>query len=346
MPISLRLRGAVYHARGSIRVGTRTVTVAEFSTGARTRADAEAAVAAESQRIRAEILDGPAGRTRHLTVADAFEGYLCRPGGVRSHDQGRIGALNAAMGASLLTEAPAAWNAWIKQHAGKAPATLQRERTILMAALNHTCAAEGVPVPVLTSIKQSREEKVVYLTPMERAALLRSYNPHAACPALMLCYQGMRTQEVLQLDWRDVDLVRETLHVRSGASKSGRGRTISTHPKVQMLLVGLWHSSSKPDRGAVFRSSRGDPYTDTRGRDGGQQGGNPLSQAHATACTRAGVVGFRVHDWRHDWAARLVMQGVDLYTIMRAGGWSSLRMVERYASITAEHSRDAIRKLA
>ena len=56
-------------------------------------------------------------------------------------------------------------------------------------------------------------------------------------------------------------------------------------------------------------------------------------------------MGFRVHDWRHDWAARMVMGGVDLFTLMRIGGWSSLAMVERYAAVNATHLRDAIRKI-
>jgi len=32
------------------------------------------------------------------------------------------------------------------------------------------------------------------------------------------------------------------------------------------------------------------------------------------------------------------MAGTDLYTLMRLGGWTSLRMVEKYASISADHS--------
>ncbi|MGH7041678.1 MAG: tyrosine-type recombinase/integrase [Acetobacteraceae bacterium] len=52
------------------------------------------------------------------------------------------------------------------------------------------------------------------------------------------------------------------------------------------------------------------------------------------------------HDWRHDWAARMVMTGADLYTLRTLGGWSSLRMVERYASVTAAHLTEAVRRLA
>ena len=113
------------------------------------------------------------------------------------------------------------------------------------------------------------------------------------------------------------------------------------HPRVRLLLVGMWHAAGRPERGHVFLSSRGQPYDDTQ-----DEGGNPLRRAHETACRRAGVRDFRVHDWRHDWAARCVMSGMDLYTLMRLGGWSSLAMVERYAAVTAHHMRDAMARVA
>jgi len=39
------------------------------------------------------------------------------------------------------------------------------------------------------------------------------------------------------------------------------------------------------------------------------------------------------------------MAGIDLITIMQMGGWKSLRMVERYASVGLDHMRAAINKL-
>jgi integrase len=43
------------------------------------------------------------------------------------------------------------------------------------------------------------------------------------------------------------------------------------------------------------------PYSDTR--DYRLPSGNPLRKAHATPCRRAGIRDFKVHDWRHHWAA-------------------------------------------
>jgi integrase len=265
---------------------------------------------------------------------------------LKPYDVDRVAALNEAMGDRLLSEADAAWRDWLRAHPSHKPSTSARWRSTLSAAINEGCRAHKVTPPELSPVRITEPDRVVYLTASERRRLLAAFNPYAACPVLLLAYQGLRTQEALRLDWRRVDLSRGTIHITGDETKTRRGRTLPMHPRVGMLLFGLWHSAGKPELGHVFVSQRGQPYADTRGRDGRHQGGNPLTTAHNHACKLAGVTGFRVHDWRHDWAARMVMAGVDLYTLMRLGGWSSLRMVERYASVTGEHMADAVRRLA
>jgi integrase len=335
--ITVRRRGKYWHARGVVRVGKEVIDVAEFSTGQDTRAGARHVAEVEARRIREEHLEGAAGRARRLTVGACFAAYLSRPGGVRSYDVVRVAEMNEVMGAARLADTGAAWQDWLERHRTMAPATVQRWRTIMLAALKMGCEANGVPVPKLPSVKQDREVRQVYLTEAERGALLAAYPEHAGRVALVLAYQGLRTQEALQLDWRHVDLVRETIHVPPSRSKSGRGRTVPMHPRVVAMLAGL---RAGADRGHVFLNRRGEPYQDTP-----ETGGNPLKTQHARACRKAGVTGFRVHDWRHDWAARHVMAGTDFYTLMKLGGWSSLRMVERYAAVSAEHMKEAVRRI-
>ena len=109
------------------------------------------------------------------------------------------------------------------------------------------------------------------------------------------------------------------------------------------MLRLLWEKRGRPEEGHVFLNRLGKPYTDTR--DLVIQGGNPLTRAHTSACARAGIADFTVHDWRHHWASHCVMAGIDLITIMRMGGWKSLRMVQRYAAVDTTHMNEAIRKL-
>lgn len=349
MPVHVtRKRGGIWYAGGTVRVGQAARQVAEYSTGCADRSVAEHVAATRDAELRREILEGPAGRARRVTIADAMTDYVNRPGGIRSYDAKRILEFNERAGDRPLAEATIAWSEWLADRGRSLqPASVARMRATIQAALTHGATALEAPAPRLPGVRGAQgAERAVHLPTDQRRALLAAYNPHAACPVLLLAYQGMRTQEALRLDWRHVDMARRTMHIPADQAKSSRARTVPMHPRVDALLFGMWHSAGRPGSGPVFLSARGQPYADTRGRDGGRQGGNPLAQAHQTACRIAGIEGFRVHDWRHDWAARFLMAGGDLRTLMDLGGWSSLRMVQRYAWVTPDHAAEALRRVA
>ena len=56
-----------------------------------------------------------------------------------------------------------------------------------------------------------------------------------------------------------------------------------------------------------------------------------LTPRPAIAAT-LGVSGFRVHDWRHDYATRFLAADGDVRSLMQIMGWSSPRMVQRYVT--------------
>jgi integrase len=341
VPLHVRKRGEVWYARGVVRVGSQAIEVAEYSTGCRTRSDAEAQAAAREASIRADLLAGPEGKARKQTVADAILAYLQRPGGVPAYDVDRLADLNERIGDRPISDVAGAWHRWlVTRGAEMAPGTAARWRAILQAALGHWAKAHGVQSPRLPTVKQKHEERIVFLSLEQTKCLLSSYTPSARPVALVLAYQGMRTQEALRLEWRNVDWGRNELRIPGERTKTGRGRTVPMHPQVRETLEAIWLQLGRPQDGPVFLSARGEPYQDTRGK-----GGNPIKRAHATACKRAGISGFRVHDWRHSWAANMVMAGVDLPTLMRLGGWRTMAMVARYASVTTEHMAEAIARL-
>jgi integrase len=341
-----RNRGGIWYARGTVKVGKESRIIPEYSTGCASRADAEAEAARRDREVRDELL-GMSGRVAKIFLSDCFLAYYNRPGGIRPHDVSRIREFNEIVEDKLLVDAVAAWQAWIAVRGlGQKPTSVTRWRSTFQAAINYGAMVHNTVAPKPPGIKGgSGSDRLMFLTDSERKALLASYNPHASCPILVLAYQGMRTQEVLQLDWRQINFARKTIYVPGDQTKSRKARTMPLHGKVDALLFGLWSANRQPERGPVFISAKGKPYADTRGRDERAQGGNPLSQAHLTACEKAGVTGFRVHDWRHDWAARMVMKGTDLRTLMDLGGWASLRMVQRYTAVSSDHMLEAISRL-
>lgn len=345
MPVHVtRKRAGYWYAAGTVKAGGQSVTVAEYSTGCRARVDADAVAAKRDREERAQLIEGGAPP---LMIAECFTSYATRPGGLKRYDVTRLLDLNRFAGNFPLGQAATAWSAWVANRGtGQKPTSIARWRNTFQAAINHGAAAHGVTAPRLPSVKGgSGVERAIYLTDDERKRLLAAYNAHAASPVLLLAYQGMRTQEALQLDWRRVKFDLGTIDLPADETKSQKPRTVPMHPRVDALLFGMWHAVGKPTDGPVFLSSRGEPYSDTRGRDGGRQGGNPLASAHRTACRAAKIKGFRVHDHRHDWAHRMVMSGCDLRTLMDLGGWSSLRMVQRYAAGAPRQAVEAIGRL-
>lgn len=352
--LNIRLRGATWHARGTVRVGTKTVKVDEFSTGCDLKSDARAVAAAKEAEIRKDLLDGGEGRKSRVTIDDCLHVYLKRAMGLEEYDKVRVRKFSDIIGTYLLTDLPEAWAAWLDTRIDAGPATLARERGILQSAIKIGCTAlKALPYPKVPGVQQPKGERVVYLTDAERTRLLASYNRSAGRVALMLAYQGMRTSEATQLHWRAVEMKRKTIRVIDTESKTKKGRTLPIHPVVFKMLTEMWDEreakiAADLSKGIkqepykhVFLSERGAPYTDTR-----KCGGSPLTKAHQTACKLAKISDFHPHDWRHDWATRLVQGGVDLVSLKKLGGWSSLKMVERYASFGMDHLREAILKIA
>gem|GEM_PF-3918301 len=56
-----------------------------------------------------------------------------------------------------------------------------------------------------------------------------------------------------------------------------------------------------------------------------------IRTAFKNACIRAGIESLRFHDLRHTFATRLVLSGVDLVTVSKLLGHSTIHMTMRYA---------------
>jgi integrase len=339
----MRRRGRYWHVRGSIRCGKETREVKEHSSGCRERGAAEEYAHKLEADIRAEILYGAAGLARRMTCADAMLEYARRPGGLHRMDLWRIGKLEQLLGGFVIADVLAGRKEFkVKRCQGLAPATVDRFRATLQAAINHAAREHGFGAPAIPHIKYSNQ-RVRFLTKEQQDRLLAAYPPHVQPIALMLCFQGCRTQEALQLKRNHLDLARGVVFFER--TKTGEPRTVELHHRVKEALERWLHDVDHQEE-YVFLTLRARPWADTR--DYKYPGGNPLRKAPEAACKLVDISPrwFTVHDWRHHFASRMVMAGVDLETIKRMGGWKSLRMLERYAAVSTEHMAEAVRRLA
>jgi len=67
-----------------------------------------------------------------------------------------------------------------------------------------------------------------------------------------------------------------------------------------------------------------------------------IKKSWGTLLKNAQIQGFRFHDCRHTFASRLVMGGVDLYTVKELMGHSSIEMTGKYAHLAPEKLLDAV----
>lgn len=343
--LTIRKRGKYFHVRGSIRVGRETRIVKEHSSGTDRRDDANDYKAKLETDTRHEILHGSGGRTHTLTIADAGLRYLGRPGGLRTYDLWRLDQINSVVGDYTIARAGEAWTEFRRVRCGGIePTTVQRFRSTFRAAINYLADAEGFDPPRLPKRPKGEridKKRIRFLSPTQADRLIESYAEHVKPIAITLRWQGMRISEALRVEWPHVNWKANSVFIAE--SKNGEARTVTMHKKVRAALHRLWVGQGSPDEGRVFLTQLGEPYKDTR--EYKFQSGSPIKKAHGTACRRAAIDDFHVHDWRHHWACWCVMNGIDLETIRQEGGWKSLRMVERYATVSAAHRTHAMRKL-
>ena len=344
--LSIRTRGknGIYYIRGSVALGDRRIDVKEFSSGT-SDADAASHLRAEYEtKLRHQLMFGPAAVVAHGSIADAFDSYLSKAKPPCASDILRIGKLNERIGELSLQEPKLAREQFRRTClADHAPSGQDRYRAVFQAAVNAYRELHDLP-PLRIKAIPFDNERVRFLKKEDRDRLIASYAPHVQPIITMLAFHGPRIQTALQMPWgvHGIDMHRESIWLNH--TKNAVIQSVPVHPRVRRPLLPFWEKRGRPMQGHVFLNRHGEPYKDTRLAP--IPGGNPLKNQHKTACKRAGIDDFTIHDWRHHWASHCVMASIDLITIMNMGGWKSLQMVQRYSSVSADHMRTAINKLS
>lgn len=212
------------------------------------------------------------------------------------------------------------------------PATVNKELGLIRHAYNvamrewEWCRDNPMRRVSLERVRNARDR---WLTLDEEARLLG----HATTPWLrdILVFAlntGMRRGEILGLEWRAVDLIRQVLVVMK--SKNGEKRTL---PLNRLVVEVLTRKARMVRSGQtlVFTTSQ-DTKIDDRN----------LTRAFYTARAHAQLADFRFHDLRHTFATRLVQAGVDLYKVQRLLGHKSPSMTQRYAHHSPESLREGV----
>lgn len=213
---------------------------------------------------------------------------------------------------------------------------------------------KGVELP------RPNDEEIHPLTPEQVNILLKSLeayvldkasgvkHPHRLLALYHLAIRsGLRQGELFGLRWKDIDLQRRELRV-AGQIRQGqraRGKTKHAHRAIPLsaesVRVLTWHKQNQTEEKAispegwnagdlVFCSERGTPLDPSS-----------IGDQFDTLLRKAELPDIRFHDMRHTYAALSIAAGVDIYTLSRRMGHSSIATTaDRYGHLYQGHSQD------
>lgn len=186
-------------------------------------------------------------------------------------------------------------------------------------------------VPKVKALKGSKN-RVRWITREEADRLIAELPTHLATMAEFSLQTGLRRANVTHLEWSQVDLARKTAWVLGENTKNRKALAVPLTDKAVAILQAQKAAQEQ------YLAQREQPL-----RWVFAKAGKPVHQtstrAWREALKRAGIEDFCWHDLRHTWASWHVQNGTPLHVLQELGGWSSIKMVQRYAHLSGEHLR-------
>ena len=137
-----------------------------------------------------------------------------------------------------------------------------------------------------------------------------------------LIYTGCRKGEALNLKWDDVDLQNDIIAIKG--TKTKYDRYIPASKPLKELLSNIDKKSEH-----VFCDKTGKKITD-------------FKKSFHTACRNAGLKDLRIHDLRHVFASKMVMNGTSLYITGELLGHKTTQMTKRYSHLVPSTLKKAV----
>jgi integrase len=204
--------------------------------------------------------------------------------------------------------------------------TVNRELNIVRGCFSRAVEWGHLGVSPLRSVKPYRVDDVRLriCSPGEIKTVMDGLSGDLKLLARLTLESLLRLSEALALRRDDI----APTHATVVRSKSGRSRRVPLTSELRADLLARCHA-----KGFVFGL--------------GADGTPPTQEATSVAFTRAlrllGLSGVSHHTFRHTGATVMVANGVSLRAVQTIGGWSTLRMVERYAHVDDAELARAVR---
>lgn len=221
----------------------------------------------------------------------------------------------------------------------RTPSTINRQQTILRAALNHGLEGGVVATDMawrvaLKPIPNADKRRTGYLDKAQRAQMIQRADALSADVGAFvrgLALLPLRPGALAALKVGDFDRRLSTLTI--GKDKAGQGRGIKVPPSTAAFISEL--CKDKLPSAHIFTND-GRPWN----KDSWKV---PIKEAAITAGLPVSTCAYAL---RHSTITDLITDGLDVLTVARLSGTSVLMIERSYGHLRAEHGAAALAKLA
>jgi len=209
-------------------------------------------------------------------------------------------------------------------------ATINREIALMKTIFNKAVEWGRIdknPLARVKKFKENHQKNMRILKDEEAIRLIDAANSHLKPVLILALNTGMRRGEILSLKWENIDFRKGMIFIED--SKSGKSREIYMNKLIYDALKEIDNNSEY-----VFPNNETGKHI------------QDVKNSFHTACREAKIKSLRFHDLRHTAATKMIEAGVDIATVSKILGHSSIIMTMRYAHPGEKTMRQAAEKLA
>lgn len=218
----------------------------------------------------------------------------------------------------------------LRRRQGVVNGTINREIGLLSAALNwaNRELEWQLPNPVTGRKLKESEGRIRWLSIEDADSLIQAAGQDYKAKHLpdfirLGLHTGMRRGEMLGLEWRRVDLKEGLIYLEAENQKNGKIGSIPLNQEARRALLSRarFRAENCPDSTWVFAHKNGSRI-------------QSVKKSFRTACVRAGIENFHIHDLRHTCATWLVQSGVSIREVAEPLRHSDNRVTMRYSQLS------------
>jgi integrase len=172
------------------------------------------------------------------------------------------------------------------------------------------------------------------VTPKDEQLYLRHASANLRDAAIVACDSGLRPEELLPLQWGNVDLLSRpetpngVIHVRGEGKSAAAIRSVPLTPRAQDAMQRRWKAAEVEARKSPFVF----PGSGKTGHI------SSVQHPHEQAIEQAKLRPFEFYCWRHTFGSRCAMAGMDKFSLCQLMGHSSPAVTEKYyVHVTQPH---------